>query len=125
MRAWFLKITSVQTSIYVFVCVHPLGKYLVVWCVVIWTPCDRLNKSYSFYMPAIVIISDERDLRMKACHRNQPNKSKLSLYKLLFSPFKWLYTSNKTEYFSYKGRCGGCERTHIEVFKTRADLGYK
>ena len=36
-------------------------------------------------MAAVVAIGDERDLRIEASHRNQPNKSKLSLYKLLFS----------------------------------------
>ena len=32
--------------------------------------------------------------------------------------------SNKMMSFSYKGRCGIRERTHIEAFKTRAGLGY-
>ena len=32
--------------------------------------------------------------------------------------------SNKTEHFSYKDGCGVHERTHIEEFKRRADLGY-
>ena len=76
------------------------------WCGVICTPYDWLNKGYSFYMAAVIIIADGRGLRIEACHRNQLNKSKLSLYKLLFSlniPFKRLYTSNKTEGFSYKG----------------------
>ena len=29
------------------------------------------------------------------------------------------------ERFSYKGRCGVRECTHIEAFKTRASLGYR
>ena len=27
--------------------------------------------------------------------------------------------------FSYKGRCGICECTHIETFKTRSGLGFR
>ena len=45
----------------------------------IWTPYDWLNKDYSCYKVAVVIISD----RVARC-RNQPNKIKLLLYKLLF-----------------------------------------
>ena len=52
------------------------------WCGVICTPYGWLNKDYSFYMAAVIIIGDGRGLRFEACHRNQPNKSKLSLYKL-------------------------------------------
>ena len=29
------------------------------------------------------------------------------------------------EHFSYKGGCGVRERMHIEMFKRRADLGYR
>ena len=79
-------------------------------------------------MVAVVVISDGHDLRIEACHRNQPSKSILSLYKLLFSlqhSFKWLYTSNKMEHFSYKGGCDGYGSVHIEVFKRRAGLGYR
>ena len=50
----------------------------------IWTPYDWLNKDYSFYKVAVVIISDRCGLRFEARFRNQPNKSKLLLYKLLF-----------------------------------------
>ena len=31
--------------------------------------------------------------------------------------------SNKTEHFSYKGRCGIHERMHIKVTKRKAGLG--
>ena len=55
------------------------------WCGVMWTPYDWLNKFYSFYMAAVVVIGDGRGLRIEMCHRNQPNKSEVSLYKLLFS----------------------------------------
>ena len=60
--------------------------------------------------------------------RNQPNKSKLVLYKLLLycnSCLKQLYVSNKTERFSNKDGCGIHGYTHIEVFKGRAGLGYR
>ena len=91
-----------------------------------WTPYDWLNKGYSSYMAAVVFIGDGCGLRIEVRYRNQPNKSKLLLYKLLFSllHLKRLYTNNKTEHFSYKGGCGvpGC--TRIEVFKRRAGLGY-
>ena len=60
-------------------------------------------------MAAIVNIISRRGLAIKAHCRNQPNKSKLALYKPLlhfYSHLKQLYISNKTEYFSYKGVCG-------------------
>ena len=60
-------------------------------------------------MTAIVIISSECDLRIEAHHRNRPCKTKLSLYKPLLSlssHLKQLYISNKTECFSYRGKCG-------------------
>ena len=79
-------------------------------------------------MAAIVGIDSRRGLRIEACHRNHPNKSKLALYMPLFhfySHLKQLYISNKTGNFNYKGGCGvhGC--TRIEVFKRRAGLGYR
>ena len=71
-------------------------------------------------MAAIVSIISRRGLRIEACHRNQPNKSKLALYNPLlhlYSHLKQLYTSNKTKRFSYKGGCGGHGRPHIDAFK--------
>ena len=47
---------------------------------------DWLNKLYSFYMAAVVSVVDiisRRGLSIDVCHTNQPNKSKLALYKLL------------------------------------------
>ena len=78
-------------------------------------------------MAAIVGIVRRCGLRNEVGCRNQPNKSKLALYKPLFhfySHLKQLYMSNKTEHFSYKGGCGmdGC--THFEAIK-RAGLGYR
>ena len=41
------------------------------------------------------------------------------------SRYKQLYSSNKTERFSYKGGCGIHEHMHIEMFKRIAGLGYR
>ena len=49
----------------------------MIWC--IWTPCDWLNKLYSFYILVVNIVS-MRGLSIDAHHRNLPNKSKLALY---------------------------------------------
>ena len=46
---------------------------------------DWLNKFYNFYMAAVFVFGNGRDLRIEACYRNQPNKSKLMMYKLLLS----------------------------------------
>ena len=78
-------------------------------------------------MAAIVGIISRCGLRIEACHRNQPNKSKLALYKpllCLYSHLKQPPIGNKTKCFSYKGGCGVRGRSHIEVFKRRAGLGY-
>ena len=78
-------------------------------------------------MVAVVGIVSKRGLRIEAHHKNQPNKSKLALYKpllCLYSHLKQPYISNKTKPFSYKGGCGGRVRTCIETFKRRAGLGY-
>ena len=78
-------------------------------------------------MAAIVSIVSRHGLRIESHHRNQPNKSKLVLYKpllRLYSHLKQLYISNKMKHFSYKGVCGVCGCTHIKTFKRRAGLGY-
>ena len=78
-------------------------------------------------MAAIFGINSRCGLRIEACHRNQPNKSKVALYKSLlhfYSHLKQLYISNKTECFSYKGGVA-CGRTRIEVFKRKAGLSYR
>ena len=79
-------------------------------------------------MAAIDGIVSRRGLRNKAHHRNQPNKSKLALYKPLlhfYSHLKQLYINNRTEHFSYKGGYGVQGHTYIEGIKRRADLGYR
>ena len=78
-------------------------------------------------MAAIVGIVSRRGLSIEAYRRNQPNKSKLVLYKPLlrsYSHLKQPYISNKMKRFSYKGGCGVHGHTRIEVFKRRAGLGY-
>ena len=78
-------------------------------------------------MAAIVDIVSRRGLRIEAHRRNQPNKSKLALYKpllRLYSHLKQLYVSNKTKRFSYKGRLGVRGRARIEAFQIRAGLAY-
>ena len=79
-------------------------------------------------MAAVVDIVSRHGLAIEACHRNQPNMSKLAMYKPslhLHSHLKQLYISNKTERFSYKGGCGICEHTCIKTFQRRVDLGYR
>ena len=69
-------------------------------------PYDRLNKLYSHYMAATVgiVSSYMHGLTIKAHCRNQPNKSKLALYKLLLSQsLKIAIHSNKMQHSSYKG----------------------
>ena len=71
--------------------VHPR---LLITSGVIWTPYDTLNKFYSLYMAAVVIISGECGLRIEVHHRNQPCKTKLFLYK----PFLHNYRHSKQLY---------------------------
>ena len=77
-------------------------------------------------MAAIVSIVSACGICNGVRHRNQPNKSKLVLYKpllLLYSSLKQLYISNKMEHLSYKGGCGvhGC--IGINAFQ-EVSLGY-
>ena len=91
---------------------------------VIWTPYDWLHKFYSFYVAAIVGIISRCVISIDALCENQPNKHKLTLFKLLIhlnSSLKCLYNSNKTEWFSYKRGCG---MTCIKAFKRRASFDY-
>ena len=70
-------------------CVCPLLMLLITSAMIL-TTYDWLNKSYSFYIATVVIVSGEYSLRIKAHFRNQPNKSKLPLYMLLL--FNTLFT---------------------------------
>ena len=51
-----------------------------------------LNKFYSFCMTATIRIVIRHGLTFESSHRNQPNRSKLALYKLLL----YLYSKLKT-----------------------------
>ena len=78
-------------------------------------------------MAAIVDIISRRGLRIGARRRNQPNKSKLVLYKpllCLYSHLKQPYISNKTKRFSYKGGRGVRGHARIKAFQRRAGLAY-
>ena len=61
-------IVSVQTSVCVFLCVCVCPQGLLITSRMIWTPYDCLNKGYSFYMPAVVVIDDGRSIRIKVYH---------------------------------------------------------
>ena len=70
-------------------------------------------------MAATIGIVIRRGLTIESSHRNQPNRSKLALYKMLlyfYSKLKQLYISTKMEHFIYKGGCGIHGRTHIETW---------
>ena len=66
-----------------FVCVCPSPRLLLT-SGMIWTPYDWLNKGYSFYMAAVVIIGGGCGLRIEVRCINQPNKCKLLLYSRYF-----------------------------------------
>ena len=68
-------------------------------------------------MTAVVGIVNRYGLRIAVCHSNQPNKTKLSLYKCYFhfsNHLKQLYISNRMERFSYKGGCGICVSRYLK-----------
>ena len=72
-RAWFLDIVPVWTSVCVFVCVCVcvcLPPRLLITCGVIWTPYDWLNKFYSRYMAIVVVIINGRGLGIDTCYRH-------------------------------------------------------
>ena len=76
-------------------------------------------------MEAIVSIISRYGFRNEAHCRNQPNKSKLALYKPLIHFYSQLHISNNIEHFNRKGGCGVHECTRIKVFKRRAGFGYR
>ena len=61
-----------------FVCVHVSTPRLLITSGKICTPYDWLNKFYNFYVATLVGVVG---LSINACHGNQPNKSKLALFK--------------------------------------------
>ena len=80
-------------------------------------------------MTAVIGIISRHGLSIDAYCRNQPNKSKLALWKLLLcfnSCSKQLYVIKKMDLFSYKSVCCMCRCcTHIEVFTRRVGLGFR
>ena len=119
----FLKILSVGTC----VCVRVLLRLLITSSIsgVIRTPYNWLNKSYSFYMAAIVIVGGGHGFRIEAHHRKNliiVSYLCISCYFHFNIPFKQLYTSSNMEHFIYKGGCGMCKYMGIKVFKRRAGL---
>ena len=71
MCAWFPEIDFVYTCVCVCMCVCvclPLRLLITSAHGVIRTPHDWLNKSYNFYIAAIVIIGTECGLRIKLKH---------------------------------------------------------
>ena len=90
----------------------------------IWTPYDWINKGYSFYMAAIVIIGGGHGLRIEVRHSNQPNKSKLLLYSYCFH-LKTSPQIARQGTLVIKGGCGVRGHMHIKVFKRKAGLGYR
>ena len=63
-------------------------------------------------MVAIVVIVSKRGINIDAHHGNQPNKSKLVLFKALIhinshlNPSLHEYIHKNKEHFSYKNGCG-------------------
>ena len=51
-------------------------------------PCGWLSKCYSFHVAAIDSIINRSKFRIDNSPRNQPNKGKLALYKLLLSLYQ-------------------------------------
>ena len=51
---------------------------------VMWHDIDSFDWLYGFYMAALVGIVSGSGISIYMCHENQPNKSNLVLYKLLF-----------------------------------------
>ena len=121
---WKLILSMACVCVYVYACVSVcLPPKLVIPCSVMWTPFDWLNKFYNFYKEAVVGIDSRWGLRIQACCRNQPNRSKIWIH--FNSHLKQLYISNKMEHFRYKGLCGIHWCTHIETLKRRASFSYK
>ena len=78
-------------------------------------------------MAAIVSIVSRRSLRIETHRRNQPNKSKLALYKPLlhfYSYLKQLYMNNKMERSVTKVGVT-CVGLHMSRYFKKADLGYR
>ena len=83
------------------------------------------------FIAAVVSTVRTHGLGIKACCRNQPNKSQLVLCKPLYFHFSYhinycMYINSKTKCFSIDCCCicGHCASS-IKAFKKRMDLGYR
>ena len=79
-----------------------------------------------FYTTAVVDIVSRYGLSNDVCHKKQPDKSNLVLYRVLIhnnSHLKQLYICTKTEHFGYKYECARAY-TYLGI-KRRAGLGYR
>ena len=86
------------------VCVHVcLFPRLLITSGIIWTLYDWLNKFYSFYTAAVVIIHSGCVIETNPIGINQ---SCISHYFHFNNRLKQLYTSNKREFLGYKSGCG-------------------
>ena len=106
----------------VCVCMCPLPR-LKITSGVMWhdmTPYDWLNKFYNFYIAAVVSIISIHGFIIEACHRNEPNKSKVSLQTFHFnSQLKKLYISDKmgeVSYLNYEYRYWLVAKTYFTIW---------
>ena len=67
------------------VCISVFAPKLLITSSLIWTAHDWLKKFNNFYIAAVVGVISRPGIRIETCNRNQPNKSKLTLCKLLLS----------------------------------------
>ena len=74
-------------------------------------------------MAAVVIISGGRGLRIEACHRNQPNKSKLCCISSYFHFNIHLNNHKQATRWSTSVLKVGEGYTRCKVFERRAGLG--
>ena len=91
-----------------------------------WITYDWLNKFNNFCVAAMVDSVIRCGLTIAVFQWNQPNKSKLALYKPLlhfYIHLKQLYMTNKMEHFCYIGGCDLRGHMDIEIFQRRTGLG--
>ena len=98
-------------------CVSAL-EAIIITSGMIWTPYYWLTKGYNFYMAAVVIIGGGHCLRIEQRWRNQPSKSKPSLYSHYFYLTFLLNSCTQTARQSASVTNVECSvHRRIEVFK--------